>query len=253
MITTRPKHGPVRIFAIVAGVVLALAWGVAPASAHHANETVTVTKTDGLADGETVRVTFSGFTPGGKPAKVVIAGQGELVTIPDKLNFDEYGSAPTVEIGPDGTGSVDFQVTADHGTVQDGSTLNCLNQQCWVVVVQEPFLPQPNYDTVPITFAGGTLAPTAAAAPPTTVAPVTTAPPVATTAPATTAAPTTTAPTTTAPTTTTTEAAIDAERASATTEDDGGSSGALFAIIAGVVAVLGVGGYLIARRKPPVG
>lgn len=255
MITSRShriaRRRTVRGLALLAGGMLAVGVAALPASAHHADEKVEVSKTTDLTDGDTLKVTFSGFTPGGKPAKVVIAGQGELTTIPDKLNFDEYGSAPSVEVAADGTGSFDFVATSDHGTVQDGSTLNCLVQQCWVIVVQEPFLPQPNYDSVPVTFVGGSVAAptTEAPATPTTVTDVaeTTAAPAVTEAPATTVA---------SEVTSTTAADTTTESASSAVVDDAddeGGSGALYAIIAAVVVVLGVGGFVIARRKPPVG
>ena len=68
-------------------------------------------------------------------------------------------------------------MTSDHGVVQDGSTLDCLVDQCWLIAVQEPFLPQPNYTFPEISFGDEpapppTPAPTAA---PTTAAPTTTA------------------------------------------------------------------------------
>jgi len=247
MMPTRSRRTARRIARPAAALALAAAaWGLTalPASAHHADEKVEVDKTTDLNDGDTVKVTFSGFTAGGKPAKVVIAGQGELVTIPDKLNFDEYAVAPSVDVAADGTGSFDYVVTADHGTVQDGSTLDCRIQQCWIVVVQEPFLPQPNYDSVPITFVGGSVTPTTDAAAPTTApaAAETTAPVAETTAPET---------TTSAPATTTTE--VTADEGVTVEDDDDGGSGVLYAVVAGVVVVLGAAGFVIARRKPPVG
>lgn len=248
MNTSRSKQLAMRLALVVAGTSLAFGATALPASAHHADEKVEVSKSTDLSDGETVKVTFSGFTPGGKPAKVVIAGQGELTTIPDKLNFDEYAVAPEVTVAADGTGSADLVVVADHGTVQDGTTLDCKTKQCWIVVVQEPFLPQPNYDTVPITFAGGSVAA------PTTVAGATeTTAVTAETTPTTVAAAATTT-TTAAEATTTTEAELETTATSAdSSDDDESGSGALYAIIAAVVVVLGAGGFVIARRKPPVG
>ena len=211
--------------------------GSTSAGAVHAGESITVSQTTGLADGTTVQVTVSGFTPGARPVKLVIAGQGTLVTIPDKLNFDEYAVAPEVPIGPDGTGSAEFIMTADHGTVQDGSTLNCNVDQCWLIAVQEPFLPQPNYASQEIFFG--------------TNGPATTAAPAPTEAPPVTEAPTTTESTTTTEATTTT---LDTEELATSDEDDeGGSSGLLFVIIAVVVVAVGAGGYYFTKKKPAAG
>ena len=248
MYLTRSNRFAVRGLAALAGTFLALGVSALPASADHAGEKLVASKTADLTDGETVTVTFSGFAAGAKPAKVVIAGQGELTTIPDKLNFDEYGSAPTATVAPDGTGSLELVATADHGTMQDGTTLDCKIQQCWIIVVQEPFLPQPNYASVPITFAGGSVAAATTAAPETTAAPATTVAPVET-VPVETTTTAVALTTTTEPATTTTVAAVD----TASDDEDSGGSGALYAIIAAVVVVLGGAGFFIAKRKPPVG
>ena len=141
-----------RVTAALVFATALLAVGVGQASAKHAGESITVSTTTGLADGDTVRVTVAGFTPNANPVKLVIAGQGDLVTIPDKLNFDEYAVAPEVPIAANGTGATDFVMTSDHGTVQDGTTLDCLVDQCWLIAVQEPFLPQPNYASQAISF-----------------------------------------------------------------------------------------------------
>lgn len=235
---------------LVAGGSAGLVGGAIPAGADHAAEKITLSKTTDLVDGDAVTVTFSGFAAGGKPAKVVIAGQGKLVTLPDKLNFEEYGAAPSAEVGADGTGTLSLIAVADHGTVQDGTTLNCMTQQCWAIVVQEPFLPQPNYAAVPIYFAGGSVRPEGAATE--TSAAETTAAPETTAAAETTAAPETTA--SAEPTDTADDVAADPEdtKAGATDEakdsDDGGN-GALYGIIAAVVALVGVGAFLLSKKK----
>lgn len=233
------------MFRAAAAVMLAtglLVVAGTPVSARHAGESITVSKTSGLVDGDSVTVTVAGFTPNANPVKLVIAGQGELVTIPDKLNFDEYGSAPTVAIGPDGSGTAEFIVTSDHGTVQDGSTLDCLTTQCWIIAVQEPFLPQPNYASQEIFFGDAGPAPT------------TTAPPVAPAETPTTAAPVET--TTTEAATTTTESTaekLDTDETAAVEDEEGGGSGLLIAIVAVVVVVVGVGGYFLTKKKPAAG
>ena len=188
------------------------------------------------------------------PVKVVIAGQGELTTIPDKLNFDEYAAAPPIAVKADGTGTAQLLVYADHGTQQDGSHLDCTKSPCWIVVVQEPFLPQPYYATVPISF-GTAAAPTTAKPVPTTaavvptsaattVAPATTAPTQATIAETTTVAPTTTE------VTTTTAVTVAGTNTSSAKKDDGSNTGLIVGGIIAAVVILGGGGYLATRRKP---
>jgi hypothetical protein len=238
---------PLRLAAVASLAVMSL-WAPV-AAADHAGETVTVSKTTDLAEGETVTVRFSGFTFGGDKARVVTAGQGKLTTVPDKLNFDEYANAPTVDVGPDGTGSFEYVVVSDHGTTPSGAALNCKVEQCWIIVVQTPFRPQPNYASVPITFAGGSVA-----ASETTTAPTTAASPAAE-APAqttTTAAPATTTTAVMAEATTTTVKTAEAASSKSSSTKDSGGSGALYAIIAAVVVLLGAGGFAIARKKPPV-
>jgi hypothetical protein len=249
---------------VVASVAVFTVASAGPSGATHAGESIQVSKTTGLADGEVVTVSFANFTPadaGGKPAKIVIAGQGVLTTIPDKLNFEEYATAVEVPVAPDGTGVAELVVFADHGTMNDGTTLDCNVQDCWIVAVQEPFLPQPNYATQQISF-GAAPAPVAApAAPSGPVAPVTTAPP-ATVAPETTVPPATVAPATTIATTTTTVATTTTVKervetaAASSVKDAGTDTGAVFGII-GVLAVLVAGGGFLATRKkaslPPIG
>ena len=102
MRTMRTALAGIAAVALAVGT-LALV-GTAPAGAVHAGESITVSKTTGLSDGDAVTVTVGGFTPNAQPVKLVIAGQGTLVTIPDKLNFEEYAVAPTVQIAADGRG-----------------------------------------------------------------------------------------------------------------------------------------------------
>ena len=111
-----------RVGAAVAVIALTL---VAMTGTSSAQQSISVSQTQGLQDGQTVTVNLAGFVPGGNDgqhpnAKLVIAGQGEFSTIPDKLNFEEYASAIEVPIQPDGTGVGELLVYADHGTQQDG-------------------------------------------------------------------------------------------------------------------------------------
>jgi hypothetical protein len=222
-----------RIAGAVAVIGIMIGFGMAPSAsasrAVHAGETITVSQSTGLADGQTVTVSFTNFTPNAKPVKVVIAGQTGFTTVPDKLNFAEYAVAPSVPVNPDGTGSIDYVVKIDHGIDNVGNPLVCgqNGQQCWLTVIQEPFLPQPNYAQQEIFFGSA--------------GPATTAAPVATAAP-TTAAPTTTS----APATTTTEKPV--VTPAATTDDSGSNTGLIIGIAAAAVVLLGGLGFILSRR-----
>ena len=251
-----------RLCVAIAVAALALVAMVGTSSATHQGETIQLSKSAALIEGETITINITGFTPGGVDgnhpnAKLVVAGQGEFNTIPDKLNFEEYASAVEVPIGADGTGSGQLQVYADHGTVQDGSTLNCATAPCWVVAVQEPFLPQPNYASQQITFGGAPAAAAPAAAAPAAggKAPVTTAPPttvaaapVATVAPATTIATATTVITSAGPSTTAAPKRVETAEA-ASVKQGGADSSVLFGIIAVLAALIAGGGFLATRKK----
>ena len=129
------ERGPVRavvgrllaataLVATVAGGP-ALALTAAPAGATHRGEAIVLSQANGLTEGQTISVVLSGFVPGGVDgqhpnAKLVIAGQGSFTTIPDKLNFEEYSTAPEVLIQPDGTAVGEITVFTDHGTGNDG-------------------------------------------------------------------------------------------------------------------------------------
>lgn len=243
-----------RIVAALTVVAASVTWFVGaapPAAAHHAGETVTLSRSEGLNDGDTVTVSFTNFAAGGKPVKLVIAGQGRLVTIPDKLNFDEYAAAPEVTVNADGSGSGEIVAIADHGTVRDGTTLDCRVQQCWVVAVQEPFLPEPYYATAPIYFSGGSVAPSTST-PPDTGAPSTesSTTPTSTTPTSTTPTSTTTSSSTTSTTTTTSEKPVDDEESDPkiTIEEDGGS-GLVFGMIGAGVLVAAAGGAVVAKKR----
>lgn len=246
----------VRAAAATLGAGVALALVAGPVGATHKGEKITVSKTTGLADGDTVRVTFSGFAPGGVDgvhpnAKIVVAGQATFNGIPDKLNFDEYASAPEVLVQPDGTGAADYTVYADHGTMQDGTTLNCNTAKCWLIVIQEPFLGpegQPRYAAQEISFGTAVAPTTAAPVAPTTAAPVetTTIPPAAETTTTAAAAVTTT----TVAATTTTEAATEAA-GDVTVDDEGGSNtGVIVGVAVAAALVLGGGAFVATRKKP---
>jgi len=220
-----------RVAGAIAAITLSGVAGLAgTASATHAGETIAVSKTSGLADGETVHVTVSHFTPAAKPVKLVIAGQATFDGVPSKLNFTEYAAAPTITLAADGTGEADYAVKIDHGLDNDGNPLVCGKdgQQCWLIAVQEPFLPQPNYAAQQITFgdAPATEPTVTIAESTTTVADVTTTQP--------------------PPETTTTT-----EKATVTVTDDSDDSsntGLIVGIAAGAVVVLGGLGFALTRR-----
>ncbi len=222
-----------RVAGAIAAITLSGVAGLAgTASATHAGETIVVSKTTGLADGETVHVTVSNFTPAAKPVKIVIAGQATFTGVPSKLNFTEYAAAPTITLAADGTGEADYAVKIDHGMDNDGNPLVCGKggQQCWLIAVQEPFLPQPNYASQEITFGDAApTGPTVTIAAPTTTAAVTTttAPPVETT-------------------TTTAKATVTVTDDS---KDNGSNTGLIVGIAAGAVVVLGGLGFAMTRRS----
>ena len=247
------------------GLALTLAVGVTagPVGATHKGEKIVVSKTDALQDGDSVRVTFSGFAPGGVDgthpnAKIVIAGQNTFTGVPDKLNFDEYASAPEVLVGADGTGATDYVVFADHGTVQDGTTLNCAVNKCWLIAIQEPFLGpegQPRYAAQAISFGSVGVAPTAPV--PTNTTPATTQPSATTAAPgettSTASVPAETTTTTEPEVTTTTEPTATTPDDTVTVKDEEGSNtGLIIGIVAGAAVVLGGGAFLATRKKPPM-
>ena len=253
-----------RILGAAAVATAILVATALPAAADHAGEKMTTSKSTGLADGDTIDITFSNFVPGGTDGqhpnvKFVIAGQDKFNGIPDKLNFTEYANAPTAVVGADGAGSGQFVVTADHGTMQDGTTLDCTWDKCWLIVIQEPFLGsegQPRFAATPITF--GTAAPatttppaptTAAAAPVTGDVPTTPAvDPNATTV---TEPPTTVAPTTAVSTTTAAESVTaTADKKADADADEGSNAGLIIGIVAAAAVVLGGGGYMATRKKP---
>lgn len=211
-----------------AGLIALCTFGFVPSvGATHDGETITVSRFSGLSDGEVVQVTFGGMTPasaGGKPVKVVISGQKEFTTVPDKLNFAEYGAATPIPVADDGTGSTPFTATIDHGTDNTGAPFVCgPTTPCYIVAIQEPFLPLPRWAVQEITFGA--------------------APGPAPTEAATTAAPTTAA----APTTTEAIVAVTAEPTKDKDEDSSNTGIIIGAVAAGVVLLGGLG-FVLARR-----
>ncbi len=209
---------------------------VIPAGATHDGETITVSRFDGLADGDVVDVTFAKFTPtsaGGKPVKVVIAGQKEFTTVPDKLNFAEYGAAPKLDVAADGTGKTTFTVKKDHGTDNNGAPFVCgQTGPCYIVAIQEPFMPIPRWAVQEITF-GGSGAPVTAAPAATTTTEV-----VATTT------------TEAATTTTTVKAAVMTEAPKdSTVKEESSNTGLIIGGIAAAVVVLGGIGFALSRKS----
>ena len=229
---------------IATGLVGASGW----AGADHAGEAAVVSKTTDLVDGDTVTVQFSNFVAGGQPVRVVIAGQGTFTTQPDKLNYDDYGSAQQFNVNADGTGSATVQVVADHGLAYDSTPLNCMNVPCWLVVIQPP-LATPHFVATPISFRGGVAHPDQVKP---TDAPTTTAPPTSTTVPAPTSSAvvatstksTSTSTTTAAPSTTT---STTIQTVTVSEPESGGSAGLWIGI--GVVAVVAIAGAFVAVKK----
>lgn len=204
-----------------------LALAAPTAGADHAGEVVELSKSEGLTDGETVTITWSGFQPGVQ-ANIMVVGEFPIATIPTRMNMEEFGqfTAPTDDTG---AGSTEYQVVKDHGTDTTGAPLVCgADTQCWVVVQQVPFT-EGWYNGVEITFADDAPAET-----------TTTTEAVEETT------------TTEAETTTTTESNVSDEVVTTTDEsddDDGSNTGLIIGIVAAVVVLGGGAAYALNKRK----
>ena len=255
-----------KAFAAALAVATVVVVSAPTAWATHRGESMQVSKTTGLSDGESVTVTFKGFRPqsqGGMEVKLAIAGEGKYTGAPTKLNYDEFATAPATQVAADGSGSFTVQVIADHGAAQDGSSLNCMQIQCWIALVQLPFgeKPEPYSATTPISFTGGFgSTPTSASTqPPTTPVPTSAVAETTTTSVTTTtvAATSTTGASTTSttPASTTTSTTTTTVTPAASSDDSGSSSGGLWIAIAAVaVAAVGGGAYFVKKKaKQPLG
>ena len=218
---------------LIAGVVAAAAsLMLAPAAAAdhgegHNGETLELSKSENLEDGEVVTVTLTSWLPGN--TATVVTCYVYPAAGPTDCELSNYGTH-TVVIGEDGTGTLEYPVVMVPGRCD--ATTSCL------VVAGDGFGPAANYAAQAFTFAAATAAepePTEAPAPTTTAAPPTTA------APTTTAAPPPTAPE---------PEPVEAAAAPADADSDGGGSVWAWLIpVIIVVAVLALVAGRIARRR----
>lgn len=199
----------------------------------HNGETMELSKSEDISDGESVTVMVSSFLPGNTVTVLTcynfpVAGPGDC----DFSNMGQY----TATVGDDGTAAVEYTVNMVPGRCDAGTA-------CYIVA-SDGIGPSSNSAAQQFTFAATAMAepepePTEAPAPTTTAAPPTTAAPV----PTTTAAP----PTTAAPES---EPVEETAAPAAEADSDGGGSvwGWLLPVII-VVAVLALIGILFARRR----
>ncbi|OAH10915.1 enediyne antibiotic chromoprotein [Streptomyces jeddahensis] len=110
-----------------AAAVAALAFSAAPASAAPA---VTASPSSGLADGQSVTVTGTGFPAG---AQVAVSQCRESTTCTDTLS--------TATVGADGRFTANYSVrkqfTATDWSTGSTVTVDCAAQQCQLVAYQE--------------------------------------------------------------------------------------------------------------------
>jgi hypothetical protein len=221
---------------LVAGA--AVLCSVGSVQADHASETLTLSKSEGVTDGETVTLNFAGMLKPGETTVLAIMANTFPVVGPDAFNLEEFDPSKTYPVNPDGTGAIEFVANIDHGT------FNCLEIQCYVVVFQG--IGNDSYTAgAPINFAGAGAETVPATEPPVTEPPVTE--PAATEPPATEPAVVETAPAETTPP----EASVTAEAdGDAEGDDDGGGSGGLIIGIIAALAVVGGGAaFLLSKKK----
>jgi len=222
-----------RILTSVALILGILGLLSAPALADHGvahnGETAEISESEGLAQDDVVTVTGIGYAPGSTLTVVqcfIFPAAG-----PADCELSNYGQF-TAAVGDDGMASVDYTVNIVEG--------RCDADNPCFIVISDGIGPAANGVGMEVTFAAAEVVEETTT---TTAAPTTT-----TEAPTTTAAPTTTeAPTTTAaPATSAVAAAAD----DADDEDgDGGSGGLIVAGIIALVAVGGLGAFLASRNK----
>ena len=138
---------------LIAGVAVALAGlFVAPAAIAdhgegHNGETLELSKSEGLQDGEVVTVTLTSWLPG-KTATVVTCYTYPAAG-PADCELSNYGMH-IVTIGDDGTGSLEYPIAIVPGRCDE--TTACL------IVAGDGFGPNANYAAQEFTFAAGSAA-----------------------------------------------------------------------------------------------
>ena len=208
----------------------------------HNGETMELSKSELIEDGEVVTVMLSSYLPG-KTATIVTCFNYPAVG-PSDCELSNYGMH-TVTIADDGTGSYDYPVAVVPG--------RCDAENSCFVVAGDGFGPNANYSAVVITFAAVAEAePEPEPEPePTVTEPEPEPEPTVTEPPTTVAEP---EPTVTEPPTTST-AAPQPETAAAPANDsgnsdpDGGSAGTIVLIVVIVLVVAGAGTFIYVRSK----
>ena len=214
---------------LITGVVVALAallMSPAASADHgegHNGETLELSKSEDLQDGEVVTVTLTSWLPG-KTATVVTCYVYPAAG-PADCELSNYGMH-TVVIGDDGTATIDYPIAMVPGRCDE--TTACL------VVAGDGFGPNANYAAQEFTFAAAAAEPEPTEAPPEPTPEPTEAPPEPTPEPTEAPAPTpepteaapepTPEPTEAAPAPTEAPMADDDMAAPAADDDDGGSS-----------------------------
>ncbi|WP_420638472.1 hypothetical protein [Candidatus Poriferisocius sp.] len=131
------------VVAVLTGFLLAPA-AVADHGEGHNGETMELSKSDGIADGETVSVTLSSWLPG-KTATIVTCFNYPAVG-PADCELSNYGMH-TVTISDDGTATKDYPVAVVPGRCD-------VDNSCFVVA-GDGFGPDANYAAQAITFVAG--------------------------------------------------------------------------------------------------
>ena len=204
---------------LITGVVVALAaLLMSPAaSADHGEgrngETLELSKSEDLQDGEVVTVTLTSWLPG-KTATVVTCYVYPAAG-PADCELSNYGMH-TVVIGDDGTATIDYPIVMVPGRCDE--TTACL------VVAGDGFGPTANYAAQEFTFAAAAAEPAPTEAPPEPTPEPTEAAPAPTPEPTEAAPEPTPEPTEAAPAPTEAPMADDDMAALAADDDDGGSS-----------------------------
>lgn len=139
---------PIRRLAVAGAVILAVtALAASHTSADHGlghnGETMTLSKSSGITDGETITVSLSSFLPG-KTITVVTCFNFPAVG-PADCELSNYGQHTTTS-ADDGTASLEYPVMVISG--------RCDHENPCFIVAGDGFGPSANYAGVEITFAG---------------------------------------------------------------------------------------------------
>lgn len=139
---------PIRRLAAAGAVILAVtALTASHTSADHGlghnGETMTLSKSSGITDGETITVNLSSFLPG--KAITVVTCFNFPAAGPADCELSNYGQH-TATSADDGTASLEYPVMVIPG--------RCDHENSCFIVAGDGFGPSANYAGVEITFAG---------------------------------------------------------------------------------------------------